>query len=79
MSKSKRIAEDIREGVTTPTEKTLEQTPSTPKIIKMKGLTNELNDSLVNYLSSKPYAEVSGLLISLSQAPVLEVTLNGSK
>lgn len=76
MSKSKRIAEDLREGAITPPEKTLEPLDF-PKIIKMKGLTNELNDSLVKYLSSKPYAEVSGLLVSLSQAPVLEVTLNG--
>lgn len=73
MGKTKKIAEERQEEVST--ENKLESLGSKlPKTLKMKGLTNELNDAIVKYLSSKPYAEVANLLISLSQAPTLDVT-----
>lgn len=77
MGKTKRLVEDLQE------QQAIEQsevtTPTNPvtRTVKMRGISNELNDALVNYLAAKPYAEVSNLLGSLSQAPVLDVTLNG--
>ena len=56
----------------------------TTKVVKMKALTPELTEALINYLQTKPYAEVSNLISSLSSpqiSPIIDVTFtnaNGS-
>lgn len=83
MGKTKKLAEELKENERPlgPLEhpRPVPKEPAkadAPKIIKMKGLTNELNAVLVEYLETRPYGEVKGLLNSLSQAPILDVTVN---
>lgn len=74
MGKTKKLAEELTENERLP--ETLEPT-NAPRVIKMKGLTNELTTQIVGYLETRPYGEVKGLLNSLSQAPILDVTVTG--
>ena len=76
MAKSKHIAEDLQEEKLS-LEKPLGQLePSlkAPRVIQMKGLTNEVYKQLIDYLETRPHGEVKALVQSLSQAAVLDVT-----
>lgn len=80
MGKTKNLASEPQEKEMVESKKHLEpisdatKAPSTPRTIKMKGLSDELYGQLLNYLDTKPHGEVKGILASLSQAPVLDVT-----
>lgn len=73
MKRTKDTAAESQEKESVDSKLPLEPTKAAPRVVKMKGLTNELNDQIVKYLASKPYAEVANLLTSLSQAPTLDV------
>jgi len=52
------------------------------KTIKMKAITQELSNALVEYLNTKPHGEVRGLIDTLSStqtSPIIDVTFtNGA-
>ncbi len=47
-----------------------------PKKVQLIGIKPETFNSLVQYLSEKPYKEVANLLDSLSQALKVDATVN---
>lgn len=74
MGKTRKLAEDQQEKESADAKNNLEPSnPNATRKIKMKGLTDEVYTQLVNYLETRTYGEVKGLLASLSQAPVLDV------
>lgn len=64
------------EVVETNNETNNETVAETPNTLKMKALTNEVYNALLQYLNNKPHNEVRGLIDSLSQSPVIDVILN---
>lgn len=77
MGKTKRLAEELTEKERP--EKPLEVEPTGPRVIKMRGLTGEVLDKLVEYLDTKPHGEVKGILAMLGQSPILDVTVTDAK
>ena len=53
--------------------------PKEPNIIQVRGITQELYAALLTYLKPKPYDEVANLVNSLSQAPLLNVTVTNEQ
>lgn len=78
MAKTKRLAEQVQEESLAQIQplENLETIKAAPRIIKMRALTIEHYDQLVKYLQTRPYNEVAGLVHSLSQSPVLDVTVH---
>lgn len=70
MGKTKKLAEELTERERQ--EKPLEL-PKQEETIKMRGLTGEVLDRLVEYLDTKPHGEVKSILAMLTQSPILDV------
>lgn len=66
MGKTKQLAEGSAERESADSKMALEPTKQ-PSTIRLRGIKSELYQALITYLETKPYAEVSTLLISLSQ------------